>query len=183
MTDALMPEAVSPVERRSKPVGYYDYSAMRPGRVVAAAGYMEPPQGVKYVNGGITQRPRGEQVVLSIIPIGSIMTETVEAPEVEVEQMESTLRRMLTTLLDEWLEASRHQSSMRQAGKHINFQLLRKVGPLTTELVAKRLMSEPNPLWIWTLRELTGEDPAREAETVSDATAAWQRWVHEHGLD
>ena len=103
-------------------------------------------------------------------------------PDTTVEDAEPELRQVVGRVLDEWLAASAHQASMRQAPEHPHFQLIRKMGPLAIEMIVERLAVDPNPLWIWSLGELTGEDPAEGASTIQEAGQAWLDWAHRRSL-
>lgn len=98
------------------------------------------------------------------------------------EEMEPAVHQLVDDLVDSWFQAGAHQASVRRAAKHPSFGLLRRLGTVAIERIVHRLRRDPNPMWIWALGELTGQDPASGAETVPAATQAWLAWADERGL-
>lgn len=177
-------------------VRFYDFPSMRSGRLV-----MGDTRRLHFIPDRLKQsRDLGIAARLLMVPVGSY--DHVRAPAARVPQREAIdskvsravtrgftheveliLRHALGTVLDDWFAAGAHQASMRQAAKHSSFALLRKANPLAVEMLVERLRRDPNPLWVWALGELTGEDPAAGAETVADATRAWTEWADERGVE
>jgi hypothetical protein len=105
-----------------------------------------------------------------------------QAPAPAPKDVEAELRDLCAQVLDAWSMVGAHQASMRRAGAHPIFQIIRQIAPIAVEMMIERLRGEPNPLWIWALGELTGEDPARGLTTIPDAAAAWVLWADARSL-
>jgi hypothetical protein len=83
---------------------------------------------------------------------------------------------VLDVLLDEWDAASAHESSIRRATRHPIYRLVLQAGEAAVPQLLARLERDANPLWIWALGDVTGEDPAAGTMSVDDAAREWLRW-------
>lgn len=172
---------------------YYDYAYMRSGRLVT---HLEPslawtivddPKPGDLRRAGAAQQlaraPRGPIGVLADRLANIERDVPANSPSAgPAQDVEPGLRRAIDNIIDAWFDASAHQATMRRAAKHPNFRLLRNTGNLAIEQVVERLRRDPNALWVWALGELTGDDPARGTETVSEAAQAWIAWADVRGL-
>lgn len=179
--------------RGATPVAhFYDYTYMRPGRQVK---YYEPliaagalPHAdtatvdyavVAFVEGKRTSGPVGALAER----ITNVSSGSSERQVDRVDQVAPMLERVVDELLNIWMGVSAHQSSIRRTSQHPSFELLRKTSKLAIERIVPRLRRDPNPLWIWALGELSGEDPAKGVDTPREAARAWVEWADERGLD
>lgn len=169
-------------------VMFYDYPSIRSGRLVmhhaSTAGWCLLP----------VNETAPEAVCVPIaehsLPTGPVdvladhLVERSRRPRAkqpfELERYEP--RDLVDGVLDIWRDASDHQSSMRQAAKHPAFALLAKAPSIAIELIVSRLRESPNPLWVWALGELTGEDPASGTDSLGEAASAWVAWADRRGL-
>lgn len=111
------------------------------------------------------------------------MTEAKGDPqELGLRRESNELRAVLAAALDIWFTSSAHQSSMRQAARHPVFGLLAAAPSTATELIVARLRADSNPLWVWALGELTGDDPAVGSDSICEASRAWIEWADTRGL-
>jgi hypothetical protein len=184
MTDLQM---AGHAKRTRAKLPHFDFVAMRPGRFVTsydrwvgaqtvdAAFFLMP---VAHPPEATRTFAVADWLLEETYPSGVTATEAVDPFEAARLQ----LRDLCARFLDEWLTATAHQASMRRAAKHPYFQLVREMRPIAVEMIIERLRDAPNPLWVWALGELTGEDPARGTDTIPDATDAWLHWADQRAL-
>lgn len=87
---------------------------------------------------------------------------------------------LFEVLLDRWLGRANHSSNIRRSTKSPEYKLLLLGGDRHVALVLHRLREEANPLLIWLLGDLTGEDPARGVHTIEEAAELWLSWGANH---
>jgi hypothetical protein len=84
-------------------------------------------------------------------------------------------------LLETWLDRVGHSSSIRRATKAPEYKVLLFTGDAAVPAVLDRLREEPDPFLVWLLGDLTNVDPAKGAETISEAAQRWLAWGAAHG--
>jgi hypothetical protein len=94
----------------------------------------------------------------------------------ELEDAQEQVATVLDVLLDAWEAATAHQSSIRRATEHSFYRMILRAGDRAVPYLLDRLEREANPLWIWALGDISGEDPAAGTTSVDDAADAWLRW-------
>lgn len=99
-----------------------------------------------------------------------------------VDETQEQVATILDLLLDAWEGATAHQSSIRRATEHPFYKLILRADEQAIPHLLDRLARDPNPLWIWALGDLSGEDPAAGSTTVDEAADAWLRWGAERTL-
>lgn len=97
-------------------------------------------------------------------------------PDDELEDAQEQVATVLDVLLDAWDTATAHQSSIRRATEHPFYRMILRAGDRAVPYLLDRLKREANPLWIWALGDISGEDPAAGTTSVDDAADAWLRW-------
>jgi hypothetical protein len=94
------------------------------------------------------------------------------------ETVEQRFRRLEAT----WLKEIGYSSSPTELYGHPAFQEIIRMGEAVVPLMLRDLEERPR-LWVWALPEITGADPASEADAgnIRKMSEAWLRWGKEHG--
>ena len=82
-------------------------------------------------------------------------------------------------LADQWRRETAHLSLAIKKVMHPAYQRIIGLGPGAVPLILRELQRRPGH-WFWALNAITGEDPARPEDTISEAAHAWLRWGKEH---
>jgi hypothetical protein len=174
-----MTDLIERATRRRTKAPQCDVVTLRPGRFVTSYGGFTDYYDTEPMLIGPVHRHSGTGKMF-MVGDWLLGTAATDEPAVEVldpaEDAEARLRDICSLSLDTWMKVGAHQSSMRRAGSHPIFEIIRLMKPVAVDMIVERLRQEPNPLWIWALGELTGEDPARGTTTIPDAAEAWLMW-------
>lgn len=73
------------------------------------------------------------------------------------------------------------ESSPTRILLHPAYQQIIGMGPPAVPLLIRALREDPYH-WFWALKSITGEDPAGEAQSASEARDAWTSWAQERGI-
>jgi len=83
-------------------------------------------------------------------------------------------------LVTEWKRETIVDSSVKRRATHRAYQQIIGLGRPALPLILAELDREPD-YWFWALTAITGEDPARDEETLEGARARWLEWAREDG--
>lgn len=81
-------------------------------------------------------------------------------------------------LADQWRKETAHLSLAIKKVMHPAYQRIIGLGPDAVPLILRELQRKPGH-WFWALKAITGEDPAKPNDTISQATQAWLQWGQE----
>lgn len=91
------------------------------------------------------------------------------------------LARKFQDLAETWRRETGFLSFMHQKALHPAYQRIVGMGWTVVPLILKDLHKQPDH-WLWALRAITGEEPARGTDTLQAAAQAWLKWGRERGL-
>lgn len=96
---------------------------------------------------------------------------------------EAVLTEVFRVLADQWRNATRFQSSMKQSTNHPAYRAIVQLGNDIVPILLRELQRQPEP-WFVALRELTGADPVTPDQrgNVRAIASAWVNWGYRHGL-
>jgi len=94
---------------------------------------------------------------------------------------EPGLARKFDELAETWRRETRFISFMQQRALHPAYQRIIGMGWPVVPLLLRELQRESDH-WLWALRAITGEEPARGLDTLPAAVEAWVKWGRERGL-
>lgn len=80
----------------------------------------------------------------------------------------------------EWKRETGHISSMAKTVLHPAYQAIIGMGKPALPLIFEQLQRDRDH-WLWALRAITQEDPARGLVDFDEAVEAWLRWGKDHG--
>jgi len=97
-----------------------------------------------------------------------------------VSTEQQTVEQKFRRLADQWRKETRLQSSINKRAMHSAYQQIIGMGQDALPLIMEEL-KRTRGHWLWALFAITGEDPAPEGCTFSEAVDAWLRWGIQHG--
>jgi hypothetical protein len=89
------------------------------------------------------------------------------------------LRQRFASLVEVWRRETAFESSVTRRVIHWSYQQIIGMGPAALPLILEELRAEEDD-WFWALTAITGEDVARGAETLTEATHRWLDWASQH---
>ena len=103
---------------------------------------------------------------MAITPVGATPTST--------ETIEERFRRLEAL----WRAETGHLSSSNKIIGHPAFREIIRMGMAVVPFMLRDLKQQPR-LWVWALREITGDDPVPVADRgdIAKMTAAWLCWA------
>ena len=90
----------------------------------------------------------------------------------------SGLARTFRELAEAWRRETSFLSFMQQRALHPAYQRIIGMGWAAVPLILRQLQRRSDH-WLWTLESITGEAPARGAESFQAAVQAWPLWGRE----
>jgi hypothetical protein len=84
-------------------------------------------------------------------------------------------------LVQEWKRETILDSSVQRRAMHRAYQQIIGLGRAAVPLIVDELRHEPD-YWFWALTAITGEDPARDENTLQGARERWLEWARDHWL-
>lgn len=90
------------------------------------------------------------------------------------------LARKFDELAETWRRETGFFSFMPQRALHPAYQRIIGMGWVVVPLL-RELQRQPDH-WLWALQAITGEQPARNTDTLRTAAEAWLNWGRERGL-
>ena len=90
------------------------------------------------------------------------------------------IKQRFRTLADQWRKETRYLSSATKKIMHPAYQQIIGMGRDALPLIMEELRRTRGH-WLWALFAITGEDPAPEGCTFSEAVDAWLSWGIHHG--
>jgi hypothetical protein len=93
----------------------------------------------------------------------------------------SGLARRFHELAEAWRRDTSFLSFTQQRAIHPAYQRIIGMGWAAVPLILRQLERRPDH-WLWALESITGEAPARGAESFQAAVQAWLQWGRERGL-
>jgi hypothetical protein len=106
----------------------------------------------------------------------SSMVDQTKAQRSYQQSLEDEFRR----LVKEWRNATCHTSSLTKMVTNSSYLRIIGLGEKAIPLVLRELEARPDH-WLVALHALTGEDPAPEGSTFTEAVHAWLEWGRERG--
>jgi hypothetical protein len=97
-----------------------------------------------------------------------------------IQKADDGLRREFTQLAKDWREGTKFSPTLKKMVIHPAYQRIMALGKPVVPHILEDLQRETDH-WFWALHFITGEDPAKGAETIEDAAAAWLRWGRQAG--
>ncbi len=91
------------------------------------------------------------------------------------------LAQKFQELAETWRRDTGFFSFMQQRALHPAYQRIIGMGWVVVPLLLRELQREPDH-WLWALQAITGEQPARNTDTLRAASDAWLNWGRERGL-
>lgn len=91
------------------------------------------------------------------------------------------LARKFQELSETWRRETGLLSFMQQRALHPAYQRIIGMGWVVVPLLLRELQRQPDH-WLWALNAITGEQPARNTDTLRAAADAWLNWGRERGL-
>lgn len=91
------------------------------------------------------------------------------------------LRTRFDTLVEAWRRETDFEVSATRRAIHWAYQQIIGMGPAALPFILAELRREEDD-WFWALTAIVGDDVARGAETLTDATDRWLQWASEHPL-
>ena len=116
----------------------------------------------------------------SDIPLPPLELPSGAAIESVLTESDTSWRLRFAKLADNWRTATRRLSSVSQISMHPSYQRIIGMGLPAVPLILHALAEKPEH-WLWALHSITGEDPAPENATFSEAVAAWLNWGRRMG--
>lgn len=83
-------------------------------------------------------------------------------------------------LATEWRRDIGLSADLASMVEHPAYEAIIALGPSVVPVLLGELAHQPDQ-WFWALREITGEDPAENVTTFSEAVDAWLAWGERHG--
>ena len=93
---------------------------------------------------------------------------------------EPGLEQKFRKLADQWRKETGHLSSVTKKAMHPAYQQIIGMGRDAIPLILQEL-KRTHGHWIWALFSITGEDPAPEGSTFTEAADAWLSWGIQQG--
>lgn len=103
------------------------------------------------------------------------------SPVVRHSQPVSDVARLFSVLADIWQEDTMFLSSVSEITKHPAYRAVVRMGKPMLPFIIADLQRKPGH-WFVALQQITGENPARGAKSVRDASRAWIEWGKARGL-
>jgi hypothetical protein len=97
------------------------------------------------------------------------------------EPTHTRVRQRFTSLADVWRRETAFESSVTRRAIHWSYQQIIGMGPVVLPLILEELRSDEDD-WFWALTAIAGEDVARGAETLTEATHRWLAWASDHQI-
>lgn len=91
----------------------------------------------------------------------------------------SASEKKFRTLADSWRKETRYLSSINKKAMHPAYQQIIGMGQEAIPLILQDL-KRTRGHWLWALFAITGEDPASEGSTFTEAVDAWLNWGISH---
>lgn len=92
-----------------------------------------------------------------------------------------SLRQRFNRLADRWEEDTAFESITPVILCHPDYLSIIALGEKVVPLILSRMVVQPAP-WFSALGALTGQNPARDQDTLIGATNAWLQWGREASL-
>ena len=104
------------------------------------------------------------------------LLQIVKSPELPTAD-EATFHR----LSNSWRKETAMHSSMTKKALHPAYQRIIGMGPAAIPFIIREMKRKPGH-WFWALDAVTqGENPAKDSETLTEATRAWIAWGEAKG--
>lgn len=97
------------------------------------------------------------------------------------EPTDEQLASLFESLVTEWLTETALSSSTTAIVTHSAYQRIIGLGPRVVPLLLDKV-AKGEPHFGWALAAITGENPAEEAASKSEAARAWLQWGKERGF-
>jgi hypothetical protein len=99
---------------------------------------------------------------------------------VKLSKRPSPFELEFRTLVDQWRNDTQHTSSIKRMVQHPAYQRIIEMGSEVLPLLFRELNARRDH-WLVALNIITGEDPALEGSTFTEAVDAWLAWGREKG--
>jgi hypothetical protein len=94
---------------------------------------------------------------------------------------EDGLEAAFRLLARQWRNETAILSSPTRITAHPAYRAIIGLGSSIVPLILREIQYDPYE-WLWTLREITGQDPAKGLRDIDQAVAAWLAWGRNHQL-
>ena len=103
--------------------------------------------------------------------------------KVTVTRRTEMLEERFRELVDEWLEATRFESSVSRMVAHQAYRAIIDLGEQAVPLLLRELQNRPH-FWFAALRQITGANPVNEEDRghLDRMAQAWLQWGREQHL-
>ena len=118
-----------------------------------------------------------QSAVLTLVETLAVETSSRTA----ANQEPSGLARTFRELAEAWRRETSFLSFMQQRALHPAYQRIIGMGWAAVPLILRQLERRPDH-WLWALESITGEEPARGAESFQAEVQAWLLWGRERGF-
>jgi hypothetical protein len=123
---------------------------------------------------------QAEDEAVSLVEKSLNITEPEHGFPVSLSTPPSSLDLEFHQLVETWRKDTQHTSSIRKMINHPAYKRIIAMGQDVLPLLFRELKAHKDH-WLVALNAITGEDPAPEDSSFTEAVDAWLRWAHEKG--